>query len=209
VSITDEFPEQCRAESDKGYDPRRREFFKDLLDSAKETAAKTVDMATEGQKPAGAKEQPSLPKVGKDGTLPHSIPRRREALLASLRTMGEPEDIMVNSRLFGHVIIDVEKCSSCQMCATFCPTGAIAKFKEASGTFGVTHSPGICVRCRCCEDICRMDALWLSESVFATDLLSGVVERYEMRPSNNKGGTAQGIWHSMRDLLGCDQVYER
>ena len=46
----------------------------------------------------------------------------RERLLNNLATLGEPQDIMIETRLWGHVIIDPELCSSCQMCATFCPT---------------------------------------------------------------------------------------
>lgn len=68
------------------------------------------------------------------------------------------------------------------MCATFCPTGAISKFTDKDGTFGVEHFPGDCVKCRCCADICPQQALTLSDEVFAVDLLSGAVERYEMKP---------------------------
>lgn len=94
-------------------------------------------------------------KVGKDGTLPHFIPDRRERLLAALDSLGQPQDVLMDTRLWGHVIIDPEKCSSCQMCATFCPTGAIAKYAGEDGSIGVTHRPVDCVKCRCCTDICR------------------------------------------------------
>lgn len=144
-----------------------------------------------------------------DGTLPHFIPDRRELLLNSLSSLGEPQDVMIETRLWGHVIIDPEKCSSCQMCATFCPTGAISKFTDEDGTFGVEHFPGDCVKCRCCTDICPQQALTLSDEVFAVDLLSGAVERYEMKPLAHPVDDPHQIWRTMKDLLGCDQVYER
>lgn len=77
------------------------------------------------------------------------------------------------------------------------------------GTIGVTHRPVDCVKCRCCTDICPEGALELSDEVFAVDLLSGAQERYPMKPLKNPPGNPHQIWHSMKDLLNCDQVYER
>ena len=71
------------------------------------------------------------------------------------------------------------------------------------------HFPGDCVKCRCCTDICPQQALTLSDEVFAVDLLSGAVERYEMKPLAHPVDDPHQIWHTMKDLLGCDQVYER
>ena len=92
--------------------------------------------------------------VMKDGTLPHFIPDRRERLLDALAQLGEPEGDKLETRLWGAVVIDGTKCVSCRMCATFCPTGAIAKFDDADGTLGVTHTPGDCVKCGSCRDVC-------------------------------------------------------
>ena len=64
--------------------------------------------------------------VMKDGTLPHFIPDRRERLLDALAQLGEPAGGKLATRLWGAVVIDGTKCVSCRMCATFCPTGAIA-----------------------------------------------------------------------------------
>lgn len=176
---------------------------------AKAAAGTTADYAV--KETLGIEEKPEsrFQKVMEDGTLPHFIPDRRELLLNSLSSLGEPQDVMIETRLWGHVIIDPDKCNSCQMCATFCPTGAISKFTDEDGTFGVEHFPGDCVKCRCCTDICPQQALTLSDEVFAVDLLSGAVERYEMKPLAHPVGDPHQIWHTMKDLLGCDQVYER
>lgn len=74
---------------------------------------------------ADARDTSRYLKVMDDGTLPHFIPDRRERLLDSLAALGEPEDVMVDTRLWGHVVIDTDACASCQMCAVFCPTGAL------------------------------------------------------------------------------------
>lgn len=148
-------------------------------------------------------------KVMDDGTLPHFIPDRRERLLDSLAALGEPEDVMVDTRLWGHVVIDTDACASCQMCAVFCPTGALAKFTDADGTFGVEHRPSDCAKCRSCEAICPAHAIEISEEVFAVDLMGGVTDRYAMRPRAVQHDTPHTIWHKAQTMMKTDQVYER
>lgn len=161
-------------------------------------------------------EEPKFAKVAEDGTLPHFLPERRGRLLLALSNLREPEDIMIDTRLFGHVIIDGEKCTSCQMCATFCPTEAIHKFGDAATAaetgkpFGIDHYTGRCVRCHCCEDICPTGALTLSTDVFATDVTKrGRSERIPMKPRKRKVNDPKSIVNAMSDLLGVPNVYER
>jgi Fe-S-cluster-containing hydrogenase component 2 len=95
------------------------------------------------------------------------------------------------------------------MCATFCPTGAISKYADDDGTFGVVYHPRDCVKCRCCADICPKNTLTIAEEVFAIDLLSGVGERYEMLPAKNPPNSSHAILGAIKGLLNSDQVYER
>ena len=209
IDLVEKLPSAVRRSGDEGYDASRRSFFSSVKDEAKSAAAVTADYAVKDALGVEEPPEPKFVKVGKDGTLPHFIPDRRGRLLAALGALGQPQDVLINTRLWGHVIIDPEKCSSCQMCATFCPTGAIAKYAGEDGSIGVTHRPVDCVKCRCCTDICAQGALELSDEVFAVDLLSGAQERYPMKPLKNPPGNPHQIWRSMKDLLGCDQVYER
>lgn len=209
VKVTEKLPSAVRAEGGLGYDAGKREFFTAAKGEAKEAAGATIDYAAKETLGIEEAPEPKYQKVMADGTLPHFIPDRREQLLNGLAALGEPQDVMIDTRLWGHVIIDPEKCSSCRMCATFCPTGAIRKFDDEDGTMGIEHAPADCVKCRCCTDICPEGALTLSEEVFAVDLLSGATERYEMKPMKNPPNNPHQIWHTMRDLLGCDQIYER
>lgn len=209
IDLVEKLPSAVRRSGDEGYDASRRSFFSNVRDEAKSAAAVTADYAVKDALGVEEPPEPQFAKVGKDGTLPHFIPDRRGRLLAALGALGQPQDVLVDTRLWGHVIIDPEKCSSCQMCATFCPTGAIAKYADEDGSIGVTHRPVDCVKCRCCTDICPEAALELSDEVFAVDLPSGAQERYPMKPRKNPPGNPHQIWHSMKDLLGCDQVYER
>ena len=165
---------------------------------------------------AEEEEEPKCAKVGEDGTLPHFLPERRGRLLLALSNMGEPDDVMIDTRLFGHVIIDPEKCTSCQMCATFCPTEAIHKFGDAATAaetgkpFGIDHYTGRCVQCRCCEDICPTGALTLSTDVFAADVTKrGRSERIPMKPRARKVNDPKSIVNAMSALLNVPNVYER
>ena len=126
IDLVEKLPSTVRRSSDEGYDASRRSFFSSVKDEAKSAAAITADYAVKDALGVEEPPEPKFVKVGKDGTLPHFIPDRRGRLLAELGALGQPQDVLINTRLWGHVIIDPEKCSSCQMCATFCPTGAIA-----------------------------------------------------------------------------------
>lgn len=151
-------------------------------------------------------------KVMADGTLPHFVPDRRERLLDALADLGEgPTDsrAMARTRLWGHVVIDTDKCTSCRMCATFCPTGAIVKFDAPDGTFGVDHYAADCVKCLCCQTICRAQAIVVEDAVPANVLVNAVPERHVMRPVRVPKGGVHSIMNSMRDLLGLPEVFER
>ena len=79
----------------------------------------------------------------------------------------------IDTRLFGSVHIDVEACSSCGMCAVFCPTGALAKSDlkpaDGEGSF-LEFSAADCVQCNLCADACLKQCLEVS-SVVSTDEL--------------------------------------
>ncbi len=212
VEISKKLPSFVRAQGKGSFDASKREAFENAAESAKQVAGTTANYAvneTLGIEEEENEEEGRFQKVMEDGTLPHFVPDRRERLLNSLSALGQPKDVMIKTRLWGHVIIDPEKCTSCQMCATFCPTGAISKFSEEDGTFGIEHFPGDCVKCRCCTDICREGALTISDDVFAVDLLSGAVERYEMKPPKFAPEGPHQILNTMKNILSCDQVYER
>mgnify|MGYP000015403723 FL=1 len=218
--VADKLPAGTRRRDDAAYDADRRGFLADMIGAAKTVAQTTADCVVEEalgdveivrggiEEGRGHREASTFQKVPEDGTLPHFLPHRRARLLQGLASFGAPDDVMVSTRLWGHVIIDIEKCSSCQMCATFCPTEAIKKFQDADGSFGVRHYPGRCVKCRCCVDICPTGALSLADEVFAVDLHSRAYERYEMRPRASQLGPHQ-MRDTVRNLLKSEFVYER
>jgi NAD-dependent dihydropyrimidine dehydrogenase PreA subunit/coenzyme F420-reducing hydrogenase delta subunit len=209
VRIVDELPASILSTGKGGYDESRRAFFSAMKDEIKSLANQAATHAAQGQPKDDGAGGPLRVKVMPDGTLPHFIPDRRRRLLDCLSDLGEPQDVLIETRLWGHVIIDTDICSSCQMCATFCPTGAISKYVDEDGAFGVVYRPRDCVKCRCCSDICPENALTISEEVFAIDLLSGAAERYGMSPVENPPNNPHAILGAIKGLINTDQVYER
>lgn len=184
MKLSAKLPRAARKSADAEFDAARRDFFRGMRGSAREAAVVTADFALESTLGVKEPEEPKFSHVQEDGTLPHSVPVRRERLLGSLSELGDPEDYLIESRLFGQVIIDNDKCRGCRMCAVFCPTGAIRMWNgdsEDDERFGIEHYPGYCVQCRTCEDVCMHDALTLSTEVFAEDVATGRTERTEMK----------------------------
>lgn len=216
VKLTSKLPRSVRRTEPAEFDTGRRGFFSSVRDEARAAAAITAEHVVREKLGAEEPEEPKFAKVAEDGTLPHFLPERRGRLLLALSNLGSPEDVMIDTRLFGHVIIDGEKCTSCQMCATFCPTEAIRKFGDAATAaetgkpFGIDHYTGRCVQCHCCEDICPAGALTLSTDVFAADVTKrGRSERIPMKPRKRKVNDPKSIVNAMSDLLGVPNVYER
>ena len=216
VKLTGKLPRSVRLTEPAEFDTGRRGFFSAMRDEARAAATITAEHVVREKLGMEEPEEPVFVKVSDDGTLPHFLPERRGRLLLALSNMGEPADVMIDTPLFGHVIIDGERCTSCQMCATFCPTEAIRKFgdgataAETGKPFGIDHYTGRCVQCHCCEDICPTGALTLSTDVFATDITRrGRSERIEMRPRKYQVSGPKSIVNAMSDLLGVPNVYER
>lgn len=209
VDVSEKLPRIARLSGHKGYDAEKRQLFADLGGEAKNAAGATADYAVKEALGIEDVPEPKYQKVMEDGTLPHFVPDRRELLLNSLASLGEPQDVMIETRLWGHVVIEPEKCTSCQMCATFCPTGAIRKFDNDDGTLGVYHYPGECVKCGSCRDVCPENAIELLDEVRPAYLLEGAVHRYAMTPRPVELGTAQQMVDTMRLRMQGSDIFER
>ena len=198
------------------YDETRRRLFAESGRTMLRALGEAVVPAMQGQAQVeqvtdegGRAQAARFMKTMKDGTLPHFIPDRRERLLDALADLGEPEDVALDTRLWGRVVIDASKCRTCYGCATFCPTGAIVKFKDGEAE-GVEHFPADCVKCRSCTDICPTGALTLHEDVMARDVASGAaVQRWVLPSVRDDRGRAHSVVNRMRAALQIDQVYER
>lgn len=208
LKISGKLPSSVKAGETPDCDEGKRAFLTSARDESVKVASAAVDMVAQGAPGIERSEPLKYVAVGGDGIMPQFVPNRRRRLNAALRALGEPADEMIDTRLWGHVVIDMQACTSCRMCATFCPTGALRRFDE-DDAMGVTHSPSLCVKCRMCESICPAHAVEISELVFAVDMLAGEVERYAMRPPVAPPDNPHQIHSKMKTLLNCTQVYER
>ena len=156
-----------------------------------------VDLSEDGQ----IKAQIKPVHVGKDSTLPHFVPARRRKLLDILSICGKPREDVLDTRLWGHVIIDFKKCKSCKMCAVFCPTGALCKYCEDKES-GIEHYMSECVHCCLCQDICPASAITCSSLVPAHDLASGKTERYRMPDPEWMAGPNQILSRMRAQITG-------
>lgn len=205
VVLTDEVPSYIACEDSAALRGRLKAAFAQGVEAPLVFADAALPQEDEqGDQEAGA---PIL-RVMRDGTLPHFVPDRRERLLDNLASLGDPGNATVNTRLWGYVVINGMKCTSCRMCATFCPTAAIRKFDDEDGTFGVDHSPIDCVKCGSCRDICPEGAIMLVDDVKADFLMSGDIHHYVMKERAVKLNDAQQIYNTMRQYIDGD-MYER
>lgn len=183
VSTSQKLPGSVRAR-ELGYDQSRRAFFATVREGTADAASAAVDTVCEDKLGMAPPKEDRFVHVDSRGTLPHEVSQRRKTIIGALDVLesryGAPLDTMIDTRLWGEVLINTDECRGCRMCATFCPTGANFKFQTKSGSVGVKHRVLQCANCRLCLDICPDKALQLSEEVFARDISDGVTERYLM-----------------------------
>lgn len=142
-------------------------------------------------------------KVGKDGTLSHFVPSRRVRLYNYLQHVGQPVADEVESRVIGAVSIDTEKCSSCRMCAVFCPTGAIKKLDEGD-VFGIMHRPSACMQCRLCERICPEEAITVSAAVPIKQFMGKEAVCFAMEKPTWEPNRPSSMYDKLHMRLGKD-----
>ena len=217
VRITPKLPASTRLAADIGYDVSKRAFFAAAGEEVR-TLARTAAETTLEDTFALREEEPSrFVHVDERGTLPHAVSARRELMMRCLDALAErgnavaaestPQDMMIATRLWNQVIIDVDACNTCRMCATFCPTGANFKFSTKSGGVGVKHRVRQCVNCHLCEDICPTKALSYSAEVFARDVAEGVVERFPMHAQDARYGAKDAVLSTVKPLFKSDNLH--
>lgn len=165
------FPDAALVESTEGlYGSTRRGFFSEAASAAKETAlvaARTTIEQELGYKDVEASIGERL-RITEDGTIPRLGMPRHDVTINAMDAIGAPVKGVIDSRRFGSVSINLEKCNACGMCAVFCTTGALRR--ESSEIVSepvklLEFSASECVQCGLCRDVCWKGALTLSAQV--------------------------------------------
>ncbi len=129
-----------------------------------------------------AEVRPMLdPGAPVDQRLPYHVPpslRKLNRHLASLENRGHPQPTFLldaDALPWSDLILDPATCSGCQLCARFCPTGALNYLWgeiEEGLVFNLTFHPQLCLDCNICVAVCPENALTLSSSVSLAALLA-------------------------------------
>lgn len=178
---------------------------RDFLRSAKEASTRAAGAAlAEELGMAGTEPVPAAyRKVEADGALSHFVPTRRVRLYNYLQHVGQPVADEVETRVIGAVSIDVDRCSSCRMCAVFCPTGAIRKLDE-DGAFGIMHRPSACMQCRLCERICPEQAISVSRRVPIKQFMGKEAVCFAMKRPTWTPNKPSSMYDKLHSTLGED-----
>jgi len=164
----------------------RREFFTNLAQGVKKSGALLACNIIDS-----FNEEP--PK--RVGSLPASLPVKRKLLLDSMLKLGYLAEGVFESPLFCQFEVK-EDCTGCQMCAFFCPTGALSKLEEEEGESGVSFKASDCTACNLCQDICYNKAVRLSHNVNLRKVINGGTDRVIMRGLPQRQEESRG-----KDLL--------
>lgn len=170
------FPEEMLVENaqDK-YGATRRGFFSEAAGAAKDTvatAARTTIERELGYSADKASVGERL-RVSETGEMPQFAMPRHEVAINALDALGGPVVDSIDSRLFGTVDIDIDRCNACNMCAVFCPSGALRRDPAEKALAALKYlefSAADCVQCGLCADVCWKKALTVSSDVSADEL---------------------------------------
>lgn len=186
-----------RGKSRRGLARQTGSYIKTI---AGNVAVKTI----EDKLGMGGKDEPTSLrdrlKAGKNGKIPTFQPTSNYQIIECMERLLDnamdasdnrlSDDAFVDSRRFGSVRVDPEKCSGCGMCVLFCPTEALryAKFDEPADESlrYVEFQASDCTRCMLCKDVCLRHCLEVDEGAALGDLLDFEPQLIEIRRPQNQ-----------------------
>ncbi len=149
----------------------RRGFFRSL---GKLTRQRVSEVAERAPRPLFS------PGAPVDQRLPYQTPPsllRLNEHLAELTQEATPDPgfaLDAGALPWAAARVDVATCSGCQLCARFCPTGALNYLwgeVDDGVVFNLTFHPALCLDCNICVAVCPEDAVTVEPVVALGDLL--------------------------------------
>ena len=192
------------AEADSAENPERRAFLGDAKDAAVALAGDAASdaLGLPGE-PIAEPVKHRYRKVNEKGTLSQFVPTRRTMLYNYLARLGEPVTDEVTNRVIGHIDIDTDACSSCRMCAVFCPTGALERAEDGD-FWGLVHRPAACVQCRSCERLCPQGAITVSDTVPMRQFMGREAVLYSMEKPTWEANKPDSMYNKIHQVIGPD-----
>lgn len=186
-------------------DPGRRAFLASAKEASTSLAAEAVadGLGLADDAPTPEPVSPRYRKVNAQGTLSRFVPTRRTLLYNYLNRLGEPAADAVKNRVIGRVLIDTDACSSCRMCAVFCPTGALDRAEDGD-FWGLVHRPAACVQCRSCESLCPKGAITVEDTVPMDQFMGREAVLFSMEKPTWQANKPDSMYNKIHSILGED-----
>ena len=197
ITLVSTMPEERPAVTDaeeSGPFMSRRAFFREFFRETSRVGAALVTPEEQEELVETGVRQPSA-----------TLPAKRRLVLNSLWNNAETAagDATTPAGLWNSVQVG-EDCSVCQMCAYFCPTGALSKY-EQDGNKGISFRAASCVACNLCVDTCYKKAVSVADQVTMERILDDSVVMLALRQagaSEPQPGSTDKMEAAIRAALG-------
>lgn len=164
----------------------RRGFFNILRSRAVETAATVVSEDKLAENRERDSIAPGWNRVKK-------IPEERSRLLRLIRDFDSGSPVVLEEKGLPFYSLAVsDKCTLCDACHDFCPTGAVQKYEEGLET-GLKFDISRCIRCAECEKICPEGAITRGDYIDGRDVKNSSVVSLVSR--------------ELRECAGCEMKF--
>jgi ferredoxin len=134
-----------------------------LYDGAQPAISRRALLTRLRPQQAAGQEEPVIDDLLQRGApvsarLPQQTPASRRRLLTVLAALRATDtgELATAHTPFGAVQVDADRCSSCGLCARFCPTGAL-QFTQVDARFALAFQPAACIACNICVVACPED----------------------------------------------------
>ena len=197
VTRTLEFPPEAIDRESANIRGKSRRGLMRQTGSYVKTVAGNVAQKTIDEKLGRGKEPVTLRDrlgAGKSGKMPTFSPSANYRILEDMEKLAPSHapEAVIDTRHFGIVSIEADRCSGCGMCVMFCPTGAL-KFDD----FDEPDDPdrrylefqaADCTQCMLCKDVCLRYCLEVDSKVPVRELFDFEPRLVEIaRPQHSSG----------------------
>lgn len=197
VTRTSEFPPEAIDRESANIRGKSRRGLMRQTGSYVKTVAGNVAQKTIDEKLGRGKEPVTLRDrlgAGKSGKMPTFSPSANYRILEDMEKLvpSHVPEAVIDTRHFGIVSIEADRCSGCGMCVMFCPTGAL-KFDD----FDEPDDPdrrylefqaADCTQCMLCKDVCLRYCLEVDSKVPVRELFDFEPRLVEIaRPQHSSG----------------------